>query len=239
VDKQTYVKLLRTSHGLSRRAHEAEDLLQTVLLAAADCGRADMSFENNRRWVIGALKKRALFDARSALRRRQRESTYAAMAQQTSLPGSVAGSVSGQMHGNERYPAEFIQRLPPALRTTTLLALTGHDRKEIAWLLKLSDAALRQRISDIRKRWQQYKRELKPDTQASSNLQAPQTASGLTGGLLFGQLRQSMLKAMQLRAVEHQPQTFASHDPDGHVLMVSSQNLPSRQLPDSKDSKKR
>ena len=57
---------------MARRADEAEDLLQTILLAAVEAGRADLSCPDNRRWLQGALRKRAAFDARSAVRRRQR-----------------------------------------------------------------------------------------------------------------------------------------------------------------------
>lgn len=224
MDKLTYVKLLRTSRGLTRRAHEAEDLLQAVLLAAVDAGRTDLSCDNNRHWVIGALRKRALFDARSAVRRRQRETSYAvmhALATPASTPSNTATPSS-----TEPFPADFVRTLTPALRTTALLVLTGHSRKEIAWLLRLSDPALRQRIREIRQRWRRTNGYDLAEQWGLSESRGFYEMPGLRGNLSFGRLRQTMLKAVQ-----HRAETFASHDPDGHVLMVTSQKPQAWQLP--------
>ena len=68
-----YVELLRQAQRASRRPDEAEDLLQAVLLSAIEAGRCDLSCPDNRRWLQGAIRKRAAFEARSAIRRRQRE----------------------------------------------------------------------------------------------------------------------------------------------------------------------
>lgn len=193
-----YREFLRHARRASKRADEAEDLLQTVLLAAVEAGRADMTCVDNQRWLMGALRKRALFDARSALRRRNRETSAA-------LPLD-SGDVS------EPFPVNFITGLPAALRTTTLLALTGHNRTEIAWLLRLSDAALRQRIVSIKRRWKAFD---------GSDFSAVQ---GLSGPLPFGLIRRSLLKP-----VRQQQAILASHDPDGHLFIVCSQNGPPRQ----------
>lgn len=180
------------------RIGEAEDLLQTVLLAALEAGRADLSCAGNRRWLIGALRKRAQFDARSAARRRSREASAA-----------IAESTPGE---REAMPADFIAALPPSLRTTALLALTGHTKAEIVWLLRLSDAAFRQRIAEIRRRWREI------DGRHFTEI------PGLSGPLDFGRIRQALLRPVrQDRAV------LASHDPDGHLFVVSSQNRAARQ----------
>lgn len=195
---RSYIEFLRYAQRVTKRADEAEDLLQTVLLAAVEAGRADMTCVDNRRWLIGALRKRALFDSRSAIRRRNRES-------------SVALTQSSS-HKKEDFPLHFISSLPPALRTTALLALTGHSKVEITWLLRLSDATLRQRMVGIKRRW----REIDGD----SFWEMP----GLGGSLLYGQIRQALLKPVRQSSA-----VLASHDPDGNLFILSSQNPMPRQ----------
>ncbi len=195
-----YLHLLRQAQRVARRADDAEDLLQTILLSAVEAGRADLSCPDNRRWLAGALRKRAAFEARSAMRRRVRDDQWAAQPH----------------HADEvdTLPAAFLASLPPSLRTTALLVLTGHTRREIAWLQGLADTALRQRIAGIRRRWR-------------AGGQGPlNDMPGLTGGLVFGRIRQALLKP-----VRHQRAMLASHDPDGHLFVVSlsSQNAVARQ----------
>lgn len=189
-----YVELLRQARRATRRPDEAEDLLQTVLLSAIEAGRADLSCPDNRKWLQGALRKRAAFDARTAIRRRHRETRWQA---------EPAASVA-----REDMPRAFVAALPSALRTTALLALTGHTRQEIAWLLRLSDPALRQRIAEIRRRWR--------DAGGGQLEELP----GLAGNLHFGRIRRALLGPARRDGV-----LLASHDPDGHLFLVS---LPSQ-----------
>ncbi|MEM1388021.1 MAG: transcriptional regulator [Pseudomonadota bacterium] len=191
-----YLALLRHAQRVSRRADEAEDLLQTVLLAAVEAGRADLAQDRNRRWLMGALRKRALHEARSAVRRKTREA-------QAGLDPDAAGDAG---------PADddFLAHLPAGLRTTALLAITGHTRAEIAWLLGLSNAALRQRISQIKRRWRE------------SGGGAPEIT--LAGALAFGRIRRALLQPARTKAAR-----FATHDPDGHLFLVTSQNRTPRQ----------
>ncbi len=194
-----YAELLRKARRATRRADEAEDLLQTVLVAAVEAGRTDMSKIENRRWLEGALRHRAAFDARSAVRRRRREAPFAA--------------ISCEPTPHETVPVRFVATLPPSLRTTTLLALTGHTRQEIAWLQRLTDPALRQRIAEIRKRWLAF---------GGGPIEE---IPGLAGALAFGSIRRSLL------ALARQPGALlASHDPDGHLFVIgTSQNPVARQ----------
>lgn len=200
MSSQSYLELLRCARRVSKRIDEAEDLLQSVLLAAVEAGRADISRRENRLWLIGALRRRALFEARSAVRRRRREALCAA-----------AEDVLGR---DGTFPAAFLAALPPRLRTTALLALAGHTRAEIAWLQRLSAPALRQRIADIRRRWRR------------SGGGAIEEAAGLNGTLAFGRLRRTLLAP-----VRREGAVLASHDPDGHlfVLSATSQNGGARQ----------
>lgn len=211
MDRNSYGRLLRSAYRLTRRADEAEDLLHSVLLAAVDAGRADMSVIANRNWVLGALKKRALFDARSAIRRKRREDSYA-----YTSSGNDQGSCEGaKLDGNGVHPSSFTSNLPVGLRITALLILTGHSWKEIAWLQRLSDAALRQRIAEIKRR------------RRSAGGQHLAEMAGLRGEHAFGNLRKRSIRLMA-KPIPHPAQNsrvvLVSHDPNGHVFMVTSQN---------------
>lgn len=185
-----YVELLRQAQRASRRPDEAEDLLQAVLLSAIEAGRSDLSCPDNRRWLQGAIRKRAAFEARTAIRRRRRETRWQA---------EPATSVA-----REDMPTTFVAALPAALRTTAFLALTGHTRREIIWLLRLSDPALRQRIAEIRRRWR--------DAGGNRLEEIP----GLDGALHFGRIRRALLGPARRDGV-----LLASHDPDGHLFLLS------------------
>lgn len=194
--RRPYAELLRQARRSARRADEAEDLLQTILLAAVEAGRTDLSNAENRRWLEGALRKRAAFEARSAVRRRRRETLCA--------PAAVIEPTERDV-----LPTRFVAQLPPALRTTALLALTGHNRQEIAWLQKLSEPALRQRIADIKRRWR---------TAGGHRIEE---IPGLSGSLAFGRIRRSLLKLVRCADA-----FLASHDPDGHIFVVGRSQIP-------------
>jgi DNA-directed RNA polymerase specialized sigma24 family protein len=193
-----YVELLRQARCVARRAEEAEDLLQTVLLAAVEAGRCDLSRPDNRRWLQGALRKRAAFDARSAVRRRQRETHWAERAVERAEPPS--------------FPWRFVAALSPSLRATALLVLTGHTRQEIVWLQRLPETAFRQRLAEIRRRWRAF------------GAEDAAGMPGLSGALEFGRIRQSLLPAIR----HGQPGLLASHDPDGHLFVIGSLTKPIR-----------
>jgi hypothetical protein len=198
-------QLLAEAQRAARRQPEAEDLFQTVWLAAVEAGRGDLSCAANRRWFVGALRKRALFDARTAVRRRTREQSSAVMS-----------AHSGQ---SAEVPVWFVERLPPKLRTTALLVLTGHSKREILWLLRMNEPALRQRIADIRRRWR---------AEGGGSLDG---ASGLSGPLDFGIIRRALLPPAQSPGV-----VLASHDPDGHLFVVGTSQKPGARQLDSGSS---
>ena len=174
-----FSQLLREAQRAARMRPEAEDLFQTVWLAALKAGRGDLSCAANRRWFVGALRRRALFDARTAVRRRTREQRAAL----TDLYARQSAEV----------PVCFVERLPPKLRTTALLALTGHSKREILWLLRMNKPALRQRIADIRRRWR---------AEGGSSLDG---ASALSGPLNFGIIRRALLPPARSPGVARQP----------------------------------
>lgn len=200
VPPSIFSQLLREAQRAARSRPEAEDLFQAVWLAAIEARRADLSCAANRRWFVGALRRRALFDARTAVRRRSREQYAAAM-----------DAHAGQ---HAEVPTWFVERLPPKLRTTALLVLTGHSKREILWLLRMNEPALRQRIADIRRRWR---------AEGSGSLDG---VSGLRGSLNFGTIRRALLPPVRSPGA-----VLASHDPDGHLFVASTSRKPgSRQL---------
>jgi RNA polymerase sigma-70 factor (ECF subfamily) len=202
MDRRTYLLLLGQARRRVRRLPEAEDLLQDALLIALEAGRGDLTRVENRRWLAGVMRNRGLLDARSAARRRRREAEFQATVPDTALPDfPVIGRIPD---------------LPTALRTTALLALTGHTRAEIAWLLRLSDAALRKRISEIRRRLVGARAAI-PDMD-------------LRGDLPFGLMRRALLGRVGDRGPG-----FGSHDPDGNLFVVSSR-IPVRRQQGSSDS---
>lgn len=193
-----YPDLLRYARRVSKRADEAEDILQSVLLAAVRHDRADLSVEGNRRWLMGAIRKHAAFEARSAARRRKREAAF--------VPGSPAGAEDADFR-------RLCDTLPPGLRTTARLIGAGHTKAEILWLLRISDMAFRQRISEIRRRLRVFG--LSTDAVA-----------GLEGPLAFGLIRRHLVAPVRTGGA-----FLASHDPDGHVFILgqASQNPAARQ----------
>lgn len=199
MDRRTYLSLLRCARAHSRREAEAEDLLQTALVAALEAKRGDLGRSDNRRWLVGVLRRRALHEARTAARRRRRESDFH-FRQDAEAPPANA----------HEHP---VLTLPPALRTTALLVLTGHTRPEIAWLLDLSDATLRKRVSEIG-------RYLRGVDVRDGRL--PET---LRGDLPFGQIRRALI-----RRVREPDTVLGSHDPDGNLFVVTSQTTGARQL---------
>ncbi len=193
----TVQRQFRDLHALARRvarrSGDADDLVQQAVLAALESGRADLAAPETRRWLAGVIRNRAAFDARTSARRRRRETGWSELAapQHAAIEGEAA--------------AAAVTRLSPALRVTALLALSGHTRQEIAWLLNLSDAALRQRISQLRK--------------ALAGAGGAR-AAGPDGALAFGRIRRALLGPAR------RAQAFlASHDPDGHLFVVSRSQI--------------
>lgn len=188
---RAFADLHALARRAARRADEADDLVQTALLAAIESGRTDFSAPETRRWLAGVIRNRAAFDARTAARRRRRETGWSEA--QPAATNNTAGSAPELAH------------LSPALRVTALLALSGHTRQEIGWLLNLSDDALRQRISQLKR--------------ALAGAGADANADP-TGALAFGRIRRALLGPAR-----RDNAFLASHDPDGHLFVVSRSQI--------------
>ncbi len=178
----------------------AEDVVQDALLVAVEQGRMDLEDAETQRWLCGVVRNRARMAARGARRRARRDHLW----QQDRMEPQA---------GQDPLPAEILEGLPPALRTLAALVMTGHNRREIAWLLRLPDTALRQRVSAL-------KRHL-----VARGLSAPGELTGLHLDLAYGRIRDALLPALHKHGGY-----FASHDPDGHLFVVRrSQNTAPRQ----------
>lgn len=197
-----YAKLCAIARRECRDAGSVEDLVQESMLAALLAGRTDFELPDNARWLAGTVRNRARMAARSAIRRRGREGQWLAAA----MPAVPVEPGSGA--------AGLLSSLPAALRSVAALTLSGHNRREIAYLLNLSDAALRQRVVAL-------KRQV-----VSAGLALPTDLPGLNLDLAYGRIRDALLPQL-LR----DGGLLASHDPDGHLFVIrTSQKSGRRQL---------
>lgn len=157
--------------------------------------RLDLTTPENRAWLIGVLRNKAKMAARGGARSRQRDTRW--VAEKVLADTSPAGA------SPPFDPAESLAGLPPSLRSVAALALAGQTRREIAYLLKLSDTALRQRLAALRR------------TLAARGVVMPEGLPGLGGGLDYGRIRDALLP-MLIR----QGGMIAAHDPDGHLFVI-------------------
>lgn len=191
-----YAQLLAIARRVTRRADEADDLVQDALLEAVRSGRM-IAGPQDMRWLGGIIRNRAKLVARGASRTRLRETHWQSLRPEPAPPAE-APDLSAMLSG-----------LPPALKAVAALTLSGHNRREIAYLLDLSDAALRQRIAAL-------KRQLK-----GAGITMPEGMPGLNLDLAYGRIRDALLPGL-LR----QGGIFASHDPDGHLFIVRRSQKP-------------
>ncbi|MGE0240097.1 MAG: RNA polymerase sigma factor [Parvibaculaceae bacterium] len=183
-----YQSLLRLARRHAKVKAEAEDLLHDALTTAVAAGR--LPWREGTAWFSAVLRKRAAMDARSAVRRRRRDLLAV-------KPGDTEEDTPA-----EPWPA--VAGLPSALRIVALLILTGHNRAEIAHLLRIPDTTLRQRLSALRRKL----------AEAGTDRPSAEFA-GLGGPLAFGALRRALLPVLR-EGDAH----LGSHDPDGHLFIV-------------------
>lgn len=180
-------ELIRVARRLAP-AHEAEDVVQDVLLATIAKGR-DPGDPALLPWLRGAVRKHAAFIARGAGRRRRRDGAWFDLTPDETAPAPLS--------------PQALPAIPAGQRAVLALALAGLDRREIASLLRISDAALRQRLGGLRR------------SLRDSDTAMPETFARRAGHLKHGLLRQALLPLVRGRA-----DGFASHDPDGHLFVV-------------------
>jgi RNA polymerase sigma-70 factor (ECF subfamily) len=181
----------------SRDPDDAEDLLQDALLEAVRAARTDLSQSVNVRWLFGTLAHMGAMRARSAGRRRVRETAWV---QEREVLADASPSLG--WWGNDRALREWLAGLPPSLRPVAELALSGHNRREIAWLLRLTDGTLRQRIAALRRR-----------IPAASAVRPSEEDAALI--LPLGLIRRALLPVVVAQ------KGTGAYDPDGHLLVLA------------------
>ena len=128
MDLHAYRRLREEACRHARRAHDADDVVQDALLIALEQQRSD-----DPAWLAGVIRNQAAMQARSAIRRRRRETAVA-----------VDDIALGPEHGSGQVPrsaSALLARLPPAARRVAVLALHGLNAEEIRWVLGINAAA--------------------------------------------------------------------------------------------------
>lgn len=188
VCQEAYRELLRLARRFARSDYEAGDLVQDAVMIALARGFDDWSTPGRQRWLRGVVRRRAAFVMRGEKRRRRREE----------LPDGVCRSRASRWS----WQADFLASLPRSLRVVATLASADLCAAEIRWLLGLSDTALRQRLTALRRA---VGAEGEPPTEPAS---APQLSFGGPRALLLAGLRRQ------------QGRVLATHDPDGHAILL-------------------
>lgn len=181
--------LRRIARRHVRTPEEAEDVVQEVLVGAVAAGRR-LDEAGFQAWARGAIRRQAAFLARGAGRRARREAAWR----------------PPEPDAPPAFPPHFVAALPPGLRRLARLVDAGLDRREIAWLLGLTDDAFRQRLAALRLRWR-----------ASGLAGDTRRAASGSDRLALGLLRRALKR--RLAAVDGP--AVGSHDPDGHLLIFS------------------
>ncbi|MFY0664833.1 MAG: sigma-70 family RNA polymerase sigma factor [Natronospirillum sp.] len=196
-----YTQLCAVAQRITQDAGEAEDVVQDALLAAFLSGHTDFEAIETRKWLVGTVKNKARMARRGSVRREGRESQWL-MTQEEAFT-------------DERHElAGLLETLTSPLKAVAALALSGHNRREIAYLLNLTDAALRQRILALKRRI------------LKEGIAMPAELPGLVLGVAYGRLRGALSSKLSQRGG-----VLASHDPDGHLFVISgSQKGTRRQL---------
>jgi DNA-directed RNA polymerase specialized sigma24 family protein len=186
--QQAYREILRMARRFTHSEDEARELVQDAVMLALARGFDDWSTPARRGWLWGVVRRRAAFVQRGQVRQRRREE----------LPDGPPGSDVVSWVWQE----DFLASLPRSLRVVAALASADLCAAEIRWLLGLSDTALRQRLTSLRRA---VRAEPEHPTRARTGLQhwlGPRRAQLLAG-----------LRRQQGRVV-------ATHDPDGHVILL-------------------
>ena len=178
----------------ARVSHEVDDVVQDILLAAIAEGRSltDPTF---MAWAAGSVRLHSRFLARTAGRRLRRERAFATPSPTRQDP-------------LRRLPRTFVDGLPPGRRLLALLINLGMGRQEIAYLLGISDVAMRQRLAGLRKAMADA--DIRPAFAVERETDSP-----------HGLHRRALKSALPPRPVRQ----FAVRDPDGLTILISGDHV--------------
>ncbi|MBC8109393.1 MAG: sigma-70 family RNA polymerase sigma factor [Anaerolineae bacterium] len=214
VDTFDYQHWLTVACRHSRRASEAADLLQDSLLEALRAGKIDFSQDFTKRWFAGVIRNRAAMLARGGGRRKRRETAVAERDRPTT-------TTTTQLSPSE----SFVETLPPSARRVAVLVIAGLNRDEIIAALKIAPTAFRQRLTTIRRAWF----ELPPSEREQFSIDAPNHVNGIDLGLL----RRALLENVRRLG------GVGTHDPDGHLIVLSDARSQSASLRQQKGKENR
>ena len=188
-----YLRLRAQARRNTRRAADADDLVQDALLIALEQGRQDDSA-----WLAGVIRNQATMQARSAIRRRRREAVV------------VEDDIRPVREDIAPSATALLERLPPAARRVAVLALHGLNADEIRWVLAISATAFRQRLTSIRKTLGALPPSQRAEAMALAYVRDPARSVELQ----FGLIRRALKAA--LRGVDG----IGTHDADGHLIVL-------------------
>lgn len=198
MDLDSYRNLRAQAGRLARDSAEADDLVQDTLLAALETGRSDDA------WLHGVLRNQAAMAARGAVRRRGRERVAVDSSDDVIDPCDADDAPPD--------PKPLLARLPRAARKVLVLALNGLSADEIRWILQLTPAAFRQRLTSIRKVLATLPPSLREAAVALAQPRDPSRHDDLPVGLI----RRSLIAALR------GDDAMGTHDHDGHLLVIQS-----------------
>lgn len=195
-------EMYQIAKQFSRRQEEVDDLVQDLLLEAVRIGK-DFSDAHFMAWGRGFLHNHAAFIARTEGRRKKREEIY-----QDNDHNFYNTDI-------RQLPERFIAPLCQSRRILARLINCSLNRKEILYLLNISDTALRQRLTALRKEWKTY------DASGRHSEHSDAPVHALPNGLM----RQSLLQTFKNSANRKQQainRVIGSHDLDGHLFIISA-----------------
>lgn len=192
--RDVYEECLRVAARCVRNRADAVDLVQTVFMQALEQGVTELSAAERRAWLRGALRRRALFEARVAGRRRRRERRY------MDVRGVVDAAATPW-----RFSPEFLAQLQPSVRALAALASADLNPDEIRAVLRLSGTAFRKRLSML----SQF---VHAASEAGLSIVALRSTV-----YAFGPARASVIESLRKRPEA----ALGTHDPDGHPLIFA------------------
>ena len=189
-------ELNRIARKYTRRMEEADDLVQDLLLEAV---RQEKDFTEDQfmAWAHGVLRNRAAFIARTEARRKKREK-------------AVQAKMENPEHHRPAVPHPFIGSLSPSLQITARLLNCGLNQKEMEYLLGISNQTLRQRFSQLRKKWSIFLKETGYGPEYGNE--------PVHDPFDIGLLRRSLRKSFH----GNPEKMVGTFDPDGHLFIVRS-----------------
>lgn len=136
-------RLLRAAVEAARRANasaDAEDAAQEALLRFLEAERRGEDLDDSAAWVASQARFRASDARRSEVRRKERESEYAA-----------ASSDGGSSREPSLALEEGARKVPPPLRPVLQAVIEGKTVREIAFEQGLSVSAAQRRVHALRR----------------------------------------------------------------------------------------